>query len=177
MADIIHGYKTVFPVPIGLASSFEPRTSPSDTARVSAVEAATSGIHVTFSPMADLVRDPRWGRIVESFGEDPVLISQYGRSDGERATSTTGSRKLATSPPASSTSPPTARRRPAATTTPSDVSRLSLHQFYLPGYKAAHRGRRADDHDLVQHRRRRSRDDQQISSSRCSSRLCGSSKA
>lgn len=73
MADIIHGYKTIFPVPIAMASSFSPKLAQA-CARVSALEASTSGIHVTFSPMADLSRDPRWGRVVEGFGEDPLLI-------------------------------------------------------------------------------------------------------
>ncbi|MBU0996814.1 MAG: glycoside hydrolase family 3 C-terminal domain-containing protein [Firmicutes bacterium] len=74
MADIIHGYKTIFPVPIAMASSFNPEIA-YQCARISAKEASTSGIHVSFSPMADLSRDPRWGRVVEGFGEDPTLIS------------------------------------------------------------------------------------------------------
>lgn len=74
MADIIHGYKTIFPVPIAIASSFRPKIA-YDCARISAIEASTSGIHLTFSPMADLSRDPRWGRVVEGFGEDLTLIS------------------------------------------------------------------------------------------------------
>ncbi|XFA99046.1 glycoside hydrolase family 3 N-terminal domain-containing protein [Candidatus Izemoplasma sp. B36] len=75
MADIIHGYKTIFPVPIALASSFNEELV-TLSARLSAEEASTAGIHVTFSPMADLSRDPRWGRVVEGFGEDPVLSSR-----------------------------------------------------------------------------------------------------
>ena len=66
MADIIHGYKTIFPVPLAMACSFNPKLI-EKAARISAVEAQTSGIHVTFSPMADLTRDPRWGRVVEGF--------------------------------------------------------------------------------------------------------------
>ncbi|MCR3906623.1 MAG: glycoside hydrolase family 3 C-terminal domain-containing protein [Tenericutes bacterium] len=76
MADIIHGYETIFPVPIALASSFNPLIA-FQTARISAIEASTAGIHVTFSPMADLSRDPRWGRVVESFGEDPYLAGVF----------------------------------------------------------------------------------------------------
>ncbi|MGD9909781.1 MAG: glycoside hydrolase family 3 N-terminal domain-containing protein [Candidatus Izemoplasmatales bacterium] len=74
MADIIHGYKTIFPVPIALGSSFNPDLAYL-CASVSASEASTAGIQVTFSPMADLGRDPRWGRVVEGFGEDPYLTS------------------------------------------------------------------------------------------------------
>lgn len=76
MADVIHGYKTIFPVPLALAASWNPDTA-RRCARVSATEAATSGIHMTFSPMADLVRDPRWGRCVESFGESPLLSGRF----------------------------------------------------------------------------------------------------
>ena len=73
MADIIHGYETIFPVPLALSCSWNPRLA-EEVARISALEAQTAGIHVTFSPMADLSRDPRWGRVVEGFGEDVELI-------------------------------------------------------------------------------------------------------
>lgn len=72
MADIIHGYETIFPIPLGMASSFN-KELVETAARVSAIEAQTSGIHVTFSPMGDISRDPRWGRVMEGFGEDPYL--------------------------------------------------------------------------------------------------------
>ncbi len=72
MADIIHGYRTIFPVPLALASSFNEKLF-YQMARISAEEASSSGVHVTFSPMADISRDPRWGRVVECFGEDPFL--------------------------------------------------------------------------------------------------------
>ncbi|MBN2540528.1 MAG: glycoside hydrolase family 3 C-terminal domain-containing protein [Bacilli bacterium] len=79
MADVIHGYKTIFPVPIALGATFHPELAEL-TARISAREASTSGIHVTFSPMADLARDPRWGRVVEGFGEDPYLTGTMAAS-------------------------------------------------------------------------------------------------
>lgn len=72
MADVIHGYETIFPIPLALASSFNPKLV-KRMAHLSAKEAAAAGIHVTFSPMADLVRDARWGRVLESNGEDPHL--------------------------------------------------------------------------------------------------------
>lgn len=76
MMDIIHGMKTIFPMPLGQAATFEPEMT-ERCAGVTAKEAAVSGLHVTFSPMSDLVRDARWGRVVESCGEDPYLIGQF----------------------------------------------------------------------------------------------------
>jgi beta-glucosidase len=70
--DVIHGYRTIFPVPLAMASSWDPAV-PERAARVAATEAAAAGLHWTFSPMVDIARDPRWGRIVEGAGEDPYL--------------------------------------------------------------------------------------------------------
>ena len=75
MADIINGYRTVFPIPLAQACTFDPDLI-EKSAAVAAREAAVSGLHVTFSPMADLVRDARWGRVMESAGEDPFLSGQ-----------------------------------------------------------------------------------------------------
>jgi beta-glucosidase len=75
--DVIHGFKTIFPVPLGQAASWNPATVESG-ARVAAVEAASVGIRWTFAPMLDISRDARWGRIMESFGEDPHLTSVLG---------------------------------------------------------------------------------------------------
>jgi beta-glucosidase len=72
--DVIHGYKTMFPVPIGEASTWDPATVRRDEA-VSADEATADGIKWTFNPMVDISRDPRWGRVVEGAGEDPFLGS------------------------------------------------------------------------------------------------------
>jgi len=72
MADVINGFRTVFPIPLAQGCTFDPDLSETGAA-IAAKEAAASGIHVTFSPMADLVRDPRWGRVMESTGEDPYL--------------------------------------------------------------------------------------------------------
>lgn len=74
MADVIHGYETIFPIPLALASSWNPELI-EEIASISALESAEAGVNVTFSPMADLVRDPRWGRVMESSGEDPYLNS------------------------------------------------------------------------------------------------------
>lgn len=72
--DVIHGYRTIFPVPLGEAASFDP-VEVENAARVAAVEATAHGIHWTYAPMVDVARDPRWGRIVEGAGEDPYLGS------------------------------------------------------------------------------------------------------
>jgi len=75
--DVIHGFKTIFPIPLGQASTWNTRLVESG-ARVAAVEATATGIRWTFAPMIDIARDPRWGRIAESCGEDPYLTSQMG---------------------------------------------------------------------------------------------------
>jgi beta-glucosidase len=75
--DVIHGFKTIFPVPLGQAASWNPQVV-ENGGRVAAVEAASVGIRWTFAPMIDISRDQRWGRIVESLGEDPYLTSVLG---------------------------------------------------------------------------------------------------
>lgn len=72
MMDVINGYRTIFPIPLGQGASFDPDLT-RQCAEAAAREASASGIHVTFAPMADLVRDARWGRVMESTGEDPFL--------------------------------------------------------------------------------------------------------
>ncbi|HKE21178.1 MAG TPA: glycoside hydrolase family 3 N-terminal domain-containing protein [Bryobacteraceae bacterium] len=72
--DVIHGYKTVFPIPLGQAATWD-RELVEQAAREAATEAATEGIRWTFAPMIDIARDPRWGRVAESLGEDPYLAS------------------------------------------------------------------------------------------------------
>lgn len=74
MADIIHGYRTVFPIPLGQGAAFDPEAA-EEAASIAASEAYASGLTVTFAPMADLARDARWGRCLESCGEDPYLNS------------------------------------------------------------------------------------------------------
>jgi beta-glucosidase len=75
--DVIHGYRTVFPVPIAGACSFDPELI-EQSERVAAKEASAAGIKWTFAPMVDISRDPRWGRMVEGAGEDPYLSSIVG---------------------------------------------------------------------------------------------------
>ncbi len=73
--DVIHGFNTVLPIPLGQAATWNPELVERG-ARIAALEAATVGVNWTFAPMIDITRDPRWGRIAESFGEDPYLTGQ-----------------------------------------------------------------------------------------------------
>lgn len=92
--DIIHGFRTIFPIPLGQAATFDP-TLVEDAARLTAQEAVQAGLRWTFSPMVDVARDPRWGRIAEGYGEDTYLTSvmgaacvrgyQYPASNSERS--------------------------------------------------------------------------------------------
>ena len=75
--DVIHGFRTIFPIPLGLAATFDPAIV-EEGARIAAVEATASGVRWTFSPMLDVARDPRWGRVAEGSGEDPYLDVQMG---------------------------------------------------------------------------------------------------
>lgn len=77
--DVIHGFRTIFPIPLGIGASWDPALAEL-TARVSAREAAASGLHWTFAPMVDVARDARWGRIAEGAGEDPYLTSRFGEA-------------------------------------------------------------------------------------------------
>ncbi len=77
--DVIHGFKTIFPIPIAEACSWDPELI-EKSARLSAIEATASGINWTYNPMVDIARDPRWGRIAEGAGEDPFLGSIIARA-------------------------------------------------------------------------------------------------
>lgn len=77
--DVLHGFETIFPVPLAEASAFDPALWEA-TARAAATEAAGEGIDLTFAPMIDICRDPRWGRLVESPGEAPLLAAGFARA-------------------------------------------------------------------------------------------------
>ncbi|MYL71689.1 beta-glucosidase BglX [Halobacillus litoralis] len=79
MSDIVHGFKTIFPVPLAIGCSWDMELA-EKSASIAAREAAVAGVHVTFAPMVDLSREPRWGRVMESTGEDTFLNSQFARS-------------------------------------------------------------------------------------------------
>ncbi|MEC5142461.1 beta-glucosidase BglX [Chitinophaga sp. 212800010-3] len=134
-SDVIHGYKTTFPIPLGLSCSWD-MSLIEKSARVAAVEASSDGLNWVFSPMVDIARDPRWGRVAEGSGEDTYLGSRiaaamvkgyqgnhlgdkysvmacvkhfalYGAAEGGRDYNTT------------------------------DMSRIKMYEYYLPPYKAA----------------------------------------
>ncbi len=135
MADIIHGYETIFPVPLAISSSWNPRLA-YQMARVSAQEASSAGIHVTFSPMADLSRDPRWGRVVEGFGEDSYLSSIFVKQmvQGYQNNDISKPGNVASCVKHFAAYGAVEAGRDYNTV---DVSRLFLHQYHLTGYKAA----------------------------------------
>lgn len=75
--DVIHGFRTIMPIPLGMAASWQPELIRL-SAEIAAEEASIQGVNWTFAPMLDISRDPRWGRMAESFGEDPLLTSEFG---------------------------------------------------------------------------------------------------
>ena len=77
--DVIHGYETVFPIPLGLSMTWD-MEDVEKSARIAAKEASAAGIFWTFSPMVDVARDARWGRMSEGNGEDPYLGAQIARA-------------------------------------------------------------------------------------------------
>ncbi|GLS19989.1 beta-glucosidase [Labrys miyagiensis] len=133
--DIIHGHKTAFPVPLAEAAMFDP-VAWARTARVAAVEAWNDGVALTFAPMLDVSRDFRWGRIIESAGEDPWLNQQMATAKikGFQGSdlSTVGS-LAATAKHFCAYGAVLAGREYASV----DVSERSLHEIYLPPFEAA----------------------------------------
>jgi beta-glucosidase len=77
--DVIHGYRTIFPIPLAEASTWDPSLA-ERSAAVASQEARSAGVHWTFAPMVDIARDPRWGRITEGAGEDPFLGAAFARA-------------------------------------------------------------------------------------------------
>ena len=77
--DVIHGYETIFPIPLGLSCTWD-LSAIEESARIAAVEASADGISWTFSPMVDVSRDPRWGRVSEGNGEDPFLGAEIAKA-------------------------------------------------------------------------------------------------
>ncbi|WP_100334093.1 glycoside hydrolase family 3 N-terminal domain-containing protein [Bacillus alkalisoli] len=136
MADIIHGFKTIFPVPLAIGSSWDMELA-EKSAEIAAVEAAVSGVHVTFAPMVDLVRDPRWGRVMESTGEDPFLNSDFARAmvrgfQGSDLTNDTNRVAACVKHFAAYGAAEAGRDYNTV-----DMSERILRESYLPAYKAA----------------------------------------
>jgi beta-glucosidase len=133
--DVIHGYKTIFPVPIAEASSWDPAAVQNDEA-ISADEATADGIKWTFNPMVDISRDPRWGRVVEGSGEDPFLGSAMAAAKvrGYQGSDFSAPDKMAaTVKHFAGYGAPVAGREYNTV----DMSEQQLRNDYLPPYKAA----------------------------------------
>ena len=146
--DVIHGYRTTLPVPLALAASWDPATM-EQAAALAAEEAWAAGLHWTFTPMVDVARDPRWGRVVEGAGEDAYLASRMAEAqvrgiEGPRAAGTVGSAADAA----------LGRGRILSCTKhfvgygavaggrdydSADISERALHEIYLPPFHAAMR--------------------------------------
>ena len=133
--DTIHGYRTIFPVPLGAASSFDPEVAQSD-ATIGARESATVGIKQIYSPMVDVSHEPRWGRIVEGNGEDPYLGSEMAaaRVHGAQGDDYSAKDKTVTSVKHFVGYGQPEGGRDYNTT---DMSESRLRNLYLPPFKAA----------------------------------------
>lgn len=133
--DVVHGHRTLFPIPLGEAALFDPRMWTS-TARESAKEAAAEGIAMTFAPMLDVARDPRWGRSAEGPGEDPWLAARIAESKvhGFQGPDLAAPDALAaTAKHFCAYGAVTAGRDYASV----DISERTLHEVYLPPFAAA----------------------------------------
>lgn len=133
--DVLHGFRTAFPVPLAEAAAWDPDLT-QRTARAAAVEATAAGVHWTFAPMLDITRDPRWGRVVEGAGEDPFLASALAVA---RVRGTHGD-----GPPDTSFMLATAKHFVAYGAAEggrdynsADLSQRSLKEVYLPPFQAA----------------------------------------
>lgn len=133
--DVIHGYVTNFPIPLGAASSWDPEVARTD-ARVSAAEARASGQHWTYAPMMDVTHEPRWGRIAEGNGEDPYLTAQSAAAkvDGYQGTDYSADDRLAACMKHYVAYGGTEGGRDYNTV---DVSLQRLHNLYLPPFLAS----------------------------------------
>lgn len=133
--DVLHGYRSIFPVPLGEAAAFDPDLW-ERTARMAAYETRSAGVTLTFAPMLDVTRDPRWGRIIESPGEDPWLAAQVAHAkvrgfqgaDIDRPDSV-----AATAKHIGAYGAVTAGRDYASV----DISERQLNEVYLPPFRAA----------------------------------------
>lgn len=134
MLDVINGLKTIYPIPLGQGATFEPELA-ERCAQMAAKESAVSGLHVTFSPMVDLVRDARWGRVMESTGEDPYLNSLFAEAmvKGYQGEDLQEPYRIAACVKHfAGYGAPTAGRDYNTV----ELSRHTLKEFYLPAYKA-----------------------------------------
>ena len=134
MADVVHGFKTIFPIPLAIGSSWDTELA-EKSAEIAAKESAVSGLHVTFAPMVDLVRDPRWGRVMETTGEDPYLNSLFSRAfvRGYQGDLKDSDRLAACVKHFAAYGAPEGGRDYNTV----DMSERNLREYYLPAYRAA----------------------------------------
>jgi beta-glucosidase len=133
--DVIHGHRTIFPIPLGLSCSWNPEAI-GQSARIAANEATADGVNWTFSPMVDICRDPRWGRIAEGAGEDPYLGAQIARAmvRGYQGGDLSRSNNLMACVKHFALYGAAEAGRDYNTV---DMSRVKMYQYYLPPYRAA----------------------------------------
>ncbi len=132
--DVVHGYETIFPIPLGEAASFDAELW-EGTARAAAEEAAAGSIHLTFAPMIDVSRDARWGRMSESAGEDPWLGGRFAEAKvrGFQGNLEAPNTLAATAKHLGAYGAVTAGREYNSV----DISSRSLHEIHLPPFAAA----------------------------------------
>jgi beta-glucosidase len=133
--DVIHGYRTIFPIPLGEAASWDPAAA-ERSAAIAAAEARAAGVHWTFAPMLDIARDPRWGRILEGAGEDPYLGAAFARARvrGFQGADYSAHNKVVACAKHWVAYGAAEAGRDYNTT---DVSERTLREIYLPPFKAA----------------------------------------
>ncbi len=133
--DVIHGYRTIFPVPLGESASWD-LSSIEKTSSISAAESRASGVHWTFAPMVDIARDPRWGRIIEGAGEDTFLGSKiaYARVKGFQGNDYSANDKIMACAKHFVGYGAAEAGRDYNTT---NISKRSLYEIYFPPFQAA----------------------------------------
>jgi len=133
--DVIHGHRTIFPIPLGLAASWD-LTAVERSARIAAEEASADGLHWVYSPMVDIARDPRWGRVAEGAGEDPYLGSRMAEAmvRGYQGTDLTKENAVMACLKHFALYGAAEAGRDYNTT---DMSKVRMYNEYLPPYKAA----------------------------------------
>ncbi len=133
MQDVIHGHRTLYPINLAVAASFN-RELAKELAAMAAKEASLDGVSVTFAPMVDLVRDPRWGRVMESSGEDPYLNGEMAKATVEGYQGDMGKYNIAACVKHFAAYGAAEAGRDYNTV---DVSERTLREYYLPAYKSA----------------------------------------
>jgi beta-glucosidase len=133
--DVIHGHRTIFPIPLAEAAAFDPVLW-ERTARAAAIEAAADGLNLCFAPMLDVARDPRWGRIAESPGEDPWVAARFAEAKvrGFQGDDIAHPQNLAATAKHLAAYGASLAGRDYASV---EISKTALHEVYLPPFRAA----------------------------------------